>query len=283
MTTAKASIAAGPCHGRPCARVRPGARPPPSSAARHCGRFPGRAGSTPRSPRFAGRARGSQRPHRSSASRPSATCCSTFPIATATAARCGTLAELRTGEQATVEVEVRTVRVRPTSRRRLRIVEAGVADRSGPATAVWFNQAWLADRLRPGTRLLLSGKLERGRFRVAEHEFVSAESGLHTTGMVPVHPAAEGLSPKRIREWVWQATDLAGEVLEPLPAELRPAAGCPDRPMRSWRPTSPTAARTRNALASGSRSRNCSCTRSRSRPAARHASPAGPGSRSGAR
>ena len=131
------------------------------------------------------------------------------------------LAELRTGEQATVEVEVRTVRVRPTSRRRLRIVEAGVADRSGPATAVWFNQAWLADRLRPGTRLLLSGKLERGRFRVAEHEFVGVDSGLHTTGMVPVHPAAEGLSPKRIREWVSQATQLAGDALEPLPAELR--------------------------------------------------------------
>ncbi len=131
------------------------------------------------------------------------------------------LAELRTGERATVEVEVRTVRVRPTSRRRLRIVEAGVADRSGPATAVWFNQAWLADRLRPGTRLLLSGTLERGRFRVSEHEFVGAESGLHTTGMVPVHPAAEGLSPRRIREWVWQAAPLAGEVLEPLPAELR--------------------------------------------------------------
>ncbi len=132
-----------------------------------------------------------------------------------------TLAELRTGEQATVEVEVRTVQVRPTSRRRLRIVEAGVADRSGPATAVWFNQAWLADRLRPGTRMLLSGKLERGRFRVTEHEFVGAESGLHTTGMVPVHPATEGLSPKRLREWVRQATELAGDVLEPLPAELR--------------------------------------------------------------
>jgi ATP-dependent DNA helicase RecG len=131
------------------------------------------------------------------------------------------LAELRTGEQATVEVEVKTVQVRPTSRRRLRIVEAGVADRSGPATAVWFNQAWLADRLRSGTRMLLSGKLERGRFRVAEHEFVGAESGLHTTGMVPFHPATEGLSPKRIREWVRQATELAGDVLEPLPAELR--------------------------------------------------------------
>ena len=131
------------------------------------------------------------------------------------------LAGLRTGEQATVEVEVRSVRVRPTRKRRLRIVEAGVADRSGPMTAIWFNQAWIADRLAPGTRLLLSGKLERDRFRVAEYEFVEGGSGRHTTGIVPVHPAGEGLTPKRIRDWASQVGSLARHAIEPLPAELR--------------------------------------------------------------
>src|SRR5439155_11058421 len=105
--------------------------------------------------------------------------------------------------------------------RRLRIVEAAVADESGPMTAVWFNQAWLADRLQPGTRLLLSGKLERGQFRVDEHEFVAEEAGIHTTGLVPVHPAAEGLPARRVREWAWQVRPLARHALEPLPAELR--------------------------------------------------------------
>jgi ATP-dependent DNA helicase RecG len=131
------------------------------------------------------------------------------------------LAELRTGEPATVEVEVRSTQIRPTRRRGLRILEAAVADRSGAATAVWFNQAWLAERLTEGTRLLLSGKLERSRFRVAEHEFVSEDSGIHTTGLVPVHPATEGLAPKRIRDWVSQATGLARHAIESLPAELR--------------------------------------------------------------
>jgi ATP-dependent DNA helicase RecG len=131
------------------------------------------------------------------------------------------LAELRTGEHATVEVEVRSARLRPTRRRGLRIVEAHVADESGPATAVWFNQAWLADRLKDGARLLLSGKLERGQFRVAEHEFVGEGSGIHTTGLVPVHPATEGLTPKRLRDWAWQAIPLARHAIEPLPAELQ--------------------------------------------------------------
>src|SRR5438874_2933579 len=47
------------------------------------------------------------------------------------------LAELRIGEEATVEVDVRSARARPTRRRGLVIVEATVADDSGPAKAVW--------------------------------------------------------------------------------------------------------------------------------------------------
>jgi ATP-dependent DNA helicase RecG len=133
-------------------------------------------------------------------------------------------AELKLGEQATILVEVRSARVRPTRRRNLRIVEATVADASGPIKATWFNQAWLAERLRPGTRLLLNGKLERQGFRVEAHEFIGedgAPQGIHTTGLVPVHPASERLRPHRIREWTWQALDVAGQAIEPLPAELR--------------------------------------------------------------
>ncbi len=137
-----------------------------------------------------------------------------------------TIAELRLGEEATVEVEVRSARVRPTRRRGLKIVEASVADESGPSKAVWFNQAWLADRLTEGTRLLLFGKLDRSGFRVQAHEVIGGgasqwSAGIHTTGIVPVHPASERLRAQRLREWAWQARPLARNAIEPLPAELR--------------------------------------------------------------
>ena len=139
------------------------------------------------------------------------------------------VADLRIGEQATVMVDVRSARVRPTRRRNLRLVEAAVADHSGPMKAVWFNQAYLAERLRPGTRLLLNGKLDRSGFRVATHEIVSGgvgpASGLHTTGIVPVHNATRELSAKRLREWIWQAVERAGDAIEALPAELRARRG----------------------------------------------------------
>jgi ATP-dependent DNA helicase RecG len=135
------------------------------------------------------------------------------------------LADLRLGEEATVEVEVTSAKLRPTRRRRLTILEAQVSDPSGKAKAVWFNRAWLADRLVPGARLLLRGKLEKRGFNVAEHEFLDGETrapaGLHTTGIVPVHPASERLRPQRIREWVWQAIPQARHAVEPVPGRLR--------------------------------------------------------------
>ncbi len=135
------------------------------------------------------------------------------------------IGELRLGEEATILAEVRTARVRPTRRRNLRIVEANVADGSGATKAVWFNQAWLVERLRPGTRVLLSGKLDRSGFRVSAHELIHGDTlageGLHTVGLVPVHSVTDGLSADRVREWVWQAGERARDAVEPLPAELR--------------------------------------------------------------
>ncbi len=154
------------------------------------------------------------------------------------------IAQLKLGQQATIVAEVRTQgRLRPTRRRNLRIVEATVADGSGPVKATWFNQGWLAERLVPGARLLLNGRLDRHGFRVENYEVLGngaaaleagerpsplhgdgvVPSGVHTTGMVPAHAAAEGLRPQKLREWAWLALARAGDVPEPLPAAIRNA------------------------------------------------------------
>jgi ATP-dependent DNA helicase RecG len=141
------------------------------------------------------------------------------------------IAELRLGQEATLLVEVRSVRVRPTRRRRLTILEATVADGSGPTKAVWFNQPWLAEQLEEGTRVLVHGKLDKAGFKVDAHEVVRGEgdgdspTGLHTTGIVPVHPASGRLRPQKIRDWEWQARGLARDAIEALPASLRVRRG----------------------------------------------------------
>ncbi len=140
------------------------------------------------------------------------------------------LGELRLGEEATVIAEVRSARVRPTRRRNLRIVEATVADETGPLKAVWFNQAYLVEKLRPGVHVLLHGKLDRQGLRVSSHEIVdprAGATGIHTLGIVPVHSATEGLSANKLRDWAWQAMPLVFDEVEPLPAELRARRSLP--------------------------------------------------------
>jgi ATP-dependent DNA helicase RecG len=140
-------------------------------------------------------------------------------------------AELGVGEEATVAVSVRGVSVRPMRDRRRRRVEARVFDQSGPLVAVWFNQPWIARQLGEGAQVLLHGKLRRrNEFWVTEHElFGNGDAPVHTVGLVPVHPATEGISAARLRSLVWDAYQRMFDTVEPLPAALRAAEGLPDR------------------------------------------------------
>jgi ATP-dependent DNA helicase RecG len=156
------------------------------------------------------------------------------------------LASLDPGQQATVAVEVLGNAPRPFRRRGLSIVGVKVGDDSGSVRATWFNQPWVAQKLVPGAGLLLTGSLDKRGFRVSEYEFIAVGPRVLSQGeggaagspravldpphpappagessLVPVHPATEQLKPQRLRQWMEQAVQWVGNVLEPLPAELR--------------------------------------------------------------
>jgi len=141
------------------------------------------------------------------------------------------VADLAPGEEATVAVAVRGVTVKPMRDRRRKRVEARVFDDSGPLVAVWFNQPWIARQLGEGSAVLLHGKLRRrGEFWVSEHEPFDGTAPVRSIGLVPVHPATEGISAARLRELMWEAHPRMFAAIEPLPAALRVAERLPDRP-----------------------------------------------------
>jgi ATP-dependent DNA helicase RecG len=139
-----------------------------------------------------------------------------------------TLAELQPDEVASVVVEVRSITSRPVRRRGMKpLVEAVVADGTGRMKATFFNQPWLQNRYKPGTRLLLTGKYQGHRgFRVNEHaptgEAVAADD-------VAAYPATEGLSSAQIATLVHAHIGEARHALEPLPARVRARERLPDR------------------------------------------------------
>jgi ATP-dependent DNA helicase RecG len=127
--------------------------------------------------------------------------------------------DLALGQEATVRCKLARIRVRPTRRRNLKVVEGVVVDAAGvEEKVVWFNQAHLA-KLAPGTELLLHGTRDLKGFKVSRHELGGA--GVHTLGLVPEYPATEALPSYRIRALVEAALPLARRMPDALPAELR--------------------------------------------------------------
>jgi ATP-dependent DNA helicase RecG len=149
-----------------------------------------------------------------------------------------TVGGLKGGEAATVAVQVRTIAARPVRRRGMKpLVEASVFDETGTMRATFFNQPWLAQRYKPGTRLVLHGKTTaRGTFNVAHHAVGSdlgAELGAGESGapgeIVAHYPATDGVSSTQILTLVRGRRDALADVPEALGGGARASERLPDR------------------------------------------------------
>ncbi len=132
------------------------------------------------------------------------------------------IVELFGEDEAAIAVEVLSVRVQRA--RRLQLVKARVADDSGEITAVWFNQAWLKDRLSPGTRVRLRGNLRGQEFSVRSYDL---DGGAPTADFAPVYPATEDVSVKKLREVVGGALEYARDWPDRLPDAVRASSRLP--------------------------------------------------------
>jgi ATP-dependent DNA helicase RecG len=141
-----------------------------------------------------------------------------------------TIAELDRDEVATVIVEVRSITARPVRRRGMKpLVEAVVSDATGVMKATFFNQPWLKDQYRPGTRLMLAGKYQgANRFRVNTHARTDAVAAFGEAASQ--YPATKGITSTQILAAVREHRAAVHDQVEPLPAWLRVAERLPDRP-----------------------------------------------------
>ncbi|MBK9053847.1 MAG: ATP-dependent DNA helicase RecG [Chloroflexi bacterium] len=127
------------------------------------------------------------------------------------------------GEQITVIGTVWEVRTRRT-RTNATYLQAVISDGTGQIQATWFNQPWLAEQLKAGTQVALSGKLEqflgRPTFSNPEWEPVARDM-LRTGRIVPIYSQTEGLNSQKIRGLVKTVLDAwANKVPDPVPAEI---------------------------------------------------------------
>ena len=132
----------------------------------------------------------------------------------------------RIGDQVTCVGTVGEVTVR-RPRRRLTIVEASLIDESGVLFGTWFNQPWVANSLKTGTRVTFSGTVEFnfGYKRMNSPFFEvlgeGPDDGSGVGRVIAIHPLTEGISSAWMRRLVATALEDADLVCDPLPVELR--------------------------------------------------------------
>ena len=135
------------------------------------------------------------------------------------------ISDLEFGEEQTVLVNVwEATETRQGARRRS--TQAVLGDETGNVRAIWFNNPYLVKTLRPGTKLVVSGKVNvfKGSFvfESPEYELLRGQEELvHTGRLVPVYPTVEGLPARTLRRVAKAALDVGvSQLVEYLPDDL---------------------------------------------------------------
>lgn len=147
--------------------------------------------------------------------------------------------DLAPGEMASLIAEVQAVRTVQMRRRNLGMFEATVADASGGRLSVtWFNAPWLADRILPGLRIALFGKIEfdsysqylamkSPEFEILSGEDDDSEPSLHVGRVVPVYEAVGKINAKQLRTIYRKITENLPYLPEVLPKHIRDSLKLP--------------------------------------------------------
>lgn len=161
--------------------------------------------------------------------------------------------ELKIGEEATIEGEIKKIGTWRTPRRKMFLTEVLISDGAGDIKAVWFNQPYLAKTLKTGTRASFAGKVKEAKNgiflsspayeKIKENEqqatddrqqspVASCQSPglIHTQGLVPVYPETEGLSSRWLRFIIHPLLQEYIEKIEEfLPEEILKNKNFPER------------------------------------------------------
>jgi len=144
------------------------------------------------------------------------------------------VSDLEPGQQATIRGTVQEIDVRRTWQKRIIIIEATIADETGTIRAVWFNQPYIKNVLRPGKLANFSGKVSVSD---SEHdlylshptyELVGAHDTRHTGRLVPIYPETRGLTSKGIRFLTQPILEHLPEIPDWLPVDVLAAEHLPD-------------------------------------------------------
>ena len=141
-----------------------------------------------------------------------------------------TIAQLAPGEKAAVIAEVASAKLKD---RRLGLFEARFSDSSKAVLlAKWFHSPFLVEKIAPGQRLALFGKIEFDNYsgelsmHHPEYEILTGDeedgdAGLHVNRIVPVYEAVASINTKQLRNLMHLVLNSIPPLEDHLPAAIR--------------------------------------------------------------
>jgi len=130
---------------------------------------------------------------------------------------------LKYGEEVTVIGQVWDIGKRDLSRNRS-MVTATLSDGTATIEVSWFNQPWLANKIKSGMQIVISGKVGQylGRLNFQSPDWEELDKNLiHTGRIVPVYPLTSGVTAKWLRNYIKKAVDYwAPRLNDPLPKTM---------------------------------------------------------------
>jgi ATP-dependent DNA helicase RecG len=136
------------------------------------------------------------------------------------------------GEQVTVIGSVQSVHSRPVRGGKMQLTEAIIGDGTGALRLSWFNQPWIANRLKVGEAISVSGKVEEylGRLVMNNPDWEPVEiDNLHTNRIVPIYPLTANITQKWLRRLMNQVvTYWAPRLTDHLTEDIRASTQLPD-------------------------------------------------------
>ena len=138
--------------------------------------------------------------------------------------RVATIAEARIGDTCTIKARVHEVKVK-RPKPRVVLAEVSIVDDTGVLIITAFSQPWLADQLKPGATVAVSGEVafNYGYKRMTNpfiEELEGAGEDFH--GMiVPVHPLTGAIKAGMMRRLVDNALAEVAGIIDPVPLSLR--------------------------------------------------------------
>jgi ATP-dependent DNA helicase RecG len=132
------------------------------------------------------------------------------------------------GEVVTVIGTVQSVYTRPVKGGKSSVVEVVISDGTAALRLSFFNQPWIANKLKSGDAVSVSGKVDQylGRLVMNSPDYEPVEiENLHTARIVPIYSLTERITQKWLRGVMNQViTHWAPAVVDALPENIRLSA-----------------------------------------------------------